>query len=426
MRSAPPSRAARAFPWLVIAGVMIAALSLRGPIVAPAPVLRDIEVDLGVGSATVALLTTAPVLMFAILTPLAAFVIRRSGPELALMISLSGVLVGTAVRALPGFGWMLAGMVVIGASITVGNVVVPVIIRRDVSRERVALVTAAYVAMLNVGSLVTSLFTAPLAAAVGWPLALLLWSTITVAGMLVWGWHLARSRGGGDRYSGEEIEPAIADGAAEDPGADPRTLTGPMPVVSRGGQRSFLRRPVVWLLTAAFACQAFAYYGLTTWLPVLSADVLGLGRTEAGALASVFQGVAVVGAFVVPLLTRVAPAWVAAAVVAGSWLVLAAGMTLAPTLMAVWLVFGAVAHAGGFVVVFTVLVQVSRSDREAAGMSALVQGTGYALGALAGPLFGALHEASGSWASPLLVLVGTTAAYTVLLFAALRAARSGS
>ena len=68
--------------------MLVAALSMRGPIVAPTPVLRDIEHDFGIGSATAGLLTTAPVLMFALLTPLAALVIRRAGAELALMLSL--------------------------------------------------------------------------------------------------------------------------------------------------------------------------------------------------------------------------------------------------------------------------------------------------------------------------------------------------
>ena len=165
--------AARGIPWFVLAGVLVAALSMRGPIVAPTPVLRDIEQDFGIGSATAGLLTTAPVLMFALLTPLAALVIRRAGAELALMLSLSGVLLGTVIRAIPGFGWMLAGMLVIGAAVTIGNVVIPVIIRRDVPPARVGVVTAAYVATLNAGSLVTSLATAPLAAVIGWPAALL-------------------------------------------------------------------------------------------------------------------------------------------------------------------------------------------------------------------------------------------------------------
>ena len=44
-------RAGRGIPWFVLAGVLVAALSMRGPIVAPTPVLRDIE-GLRIGSAT--------------------------------------------------------------------------------------------------------------------------------------------------------------------------------------------------------------------------------------------------------------------------------------------------------------------------------------------------------------------------------------
>ena len=131
------------------------------------------------------------------LLSLAAIVIRRAGAELALLLSLVGVLVGTVVRTLPGFGWLLAGMVVIGASVTIGNVVTPVVIRRDVPGERVAVVTAAYTATLNVGSLLTTLLTAPVAEVIGWPLALFGWSVLTVAGIAVWSVHLARERRAG-------------------------------------------------------------------------------------------------------------------------------------------------------------------------------------------------------------------------------------
>ena len=98
-------------------------------------------------------------------------------------------------------------MFVIGAAVTIGNVVIPVIIRRDVPAARVGVVTAAYVATLNVGSLITSLLTAPLATLIGWPGALLAWSVLTIAGIVLWGAHLRRSRRDGDRwgerYSGD-------------------------------------------------------------------------------------------------------------------------------------------------------------------------------------------------------------------------------
>ncbi len=412
---------ARALPWLVIAGVLVAALSLRGPIVAPTPVLGVVAADLGLGSATVALLTTAPVLMFAVLTPVAAAVIRRAGPERALLVTLTGVLAGTAVRALPGFGWMLTGTIVIGAAITIGNVVVPVIIRRDVPPARVSLVTAAYVAMLNIGSLLTSLLTAPLAAAIGWPLALASWALLSLGGIALWGAHLARAKRDGidgeARYSGEAVARPSAAGEI-----DPRTLTGPLPVLTaRSG--SFLRRPAPWLLVAAFAMQTFIYFGFTTWLPVLSGELLQLDAATAGALASIFQGFGVVGAFVVPVLARFAPGWVTVAVISASWIALTGGVILAPELMPLWLAIGAIGHSGGFVAIFTVLVQVARTDAEAAGMSAFVQGGGYAIGALAGPVLGLLHETGGTWTTALGVLAGAAVLYTVLLSAAFAVVR---
>ena len=39
-----------------------------------------------------------------------------------------------------------------------------------------------------------------------------------------------------------------------------------------------IRRPTTWMLTIAFAGQAFAYYGLTAWLPTLLADEQGMSR----------------------------------------------------------------------------------------------------------------------------------------------------
>ncbi|MDZ8276222.1 MFS transporter [Microbacterium aquimaris] len=413
----------RAFPWLVVAGILVAALSFRGHIVAPTPVLRDIAADLGIPSAQAGLLTTAPVLMFALLTPLAAIVIRRAGAELALLLSLVGVLVGTVIRTLPGFGPLLIGMVVIGSAVTVGNVVTPVIIRRDVPGERVGVVTAAYTATLNVGSLLTTLLTAPVAEVVGWSLALFGWASLTIGGIVLWGFCLARERraGGvsGERFSGAAPAPADAEGW------DPASLTGPTPVVVQRRGRSWLRRPVVWLLVGAFALQAFLYYGFSTWLPTMTADLLGVGATSAGALASLFQGVGIAGALLIPVLTRYTPRLVPAAVICASWVVLALGMSVAPESLWVWVSIGAMGHAGGFVVIFSTLVAVARNDAEATGMSALVQGGGYALGATAAPLLGGVHDLTGGWTATLGITLAVALGYAVLLMGAvMSAARS--
>lgn len=393
--SAPVSAARRAFPWLVVAGVLVAALSLRAPVLAVSPVLRDIEHDLGLDAAGASLIMTSAVLMFAVVTPAAALVIRRAGPELALLVCLAGVIAGTLVRSAPVYGWMIAGMIVTGAAITIGNVVIPVIIRRDVPERHVATVTAAYTAMLNVGSLFATLGTAPLAEAIGWPVALLSWSVLSIVGVALWAVHLGRDRAAGatwgERYSGE----TGATGAT----AEAVAMTGPVPVLTGRGRA--LRHPAVWLLTATFACQSAAYYVLSTWLPAMATDLIGVDTTTAGALASIFQGGAIVGAFVVPVLARYLPLMVPAVVVSACWIAVSAGLLVAPQLLALWAAIGSVAHAGGFVVIFTVLMRVARTDAEAATGSALVQGLAYVFGTVGAPVAGALHDATGGWAASL-------------------------
>lgn len=406
--------ARRAFPWLVIAGVLVAAFSLRGPILAVTPVLRDIERDFGLDAATASLLTTFPILMFAALTPAAALVIRRAGAEAALMACLVAVAAGTLIRTLPGFGWMLVGMVVIGAGITVGNIAIPVIIGREVPQRQVATVTAAYTAALNAGSLLTTLTTASIAEATGWPLALLLWIVLTLLGILLWALHLWR-----DRTPGVPWDERYGFGARG--GADRVSVTGPVPVPARRGAAA--RNPVVWLLVAALACQSATYYGVSTWLPAMLGDLTGAAPAGAGALASVFQGVAILGAFAVPALARYLPLAVPAALVAACWLALSSGMLLAPDLYVLWVSLGGVAHAGGFVVVFTVMVGIARSDAEAAGMSALVQGVAYVFGASGGPVIGALHDATGGWTVPLLATLALIAVFTACLLTAVARVR---
>ncbi|WP_194419895.1 CynX/NimT family MFS transporter [Microbacterium abyssi] len=405
----------RTVPWLVLIGILVAALSLRAPIIALTPVLPEIIDDLGISSASAGLLTTAPVIMFAVMTPLAALVIRRAGAEIALLLSLAGVMVGTLVRALPGFGSMLAGMVIIGAAITIGNVVIPVIIRRDLPPARTAVATAVYTATLNAGSLLTALATVPLAEATGWSLALLLWGAFTVIGLALWIVHILRSRSwsSAERASGDVAE------SRPGPSADAASITGPMPVVVDSRFAATIRRPIVWLLVAAFASQSTVYYAMSTWLPTILLDTTDVDAAAAGALSSLFQGVAIVGAMIAPLLMRYVGAVYSALLLGVLFAVMVVGMLIAPELAGVWASFGAITHSSGFVLIFTGLVRVSRSDGEAATMSALVQGCGYAFAALGAPIMGAMREGSGGWQVPLLAIAGVVLVYTVALMSAM-------
>ncbi len=385
----PAGARSTAFPWLFVVALMLAAYHLRAPFVAVAPVAARLRADLGVDGATLGLLTSLPVLCFGLAAPLALLVARRTGADLAVLVCLGAVVVGALVRSSGAFWTAALGTLVLGLGITLGNIVVPVLIRRDVPAVHAGIVTGAYVAVMNVGSMTATLATAPLADAVGWRLTLLLWGLLAILGMLAWGAYLRR------RHVRDGLPPRA--GSAGDPAG-----TGPV-----------WANPVAWLLALGFAGQATSYYALTAWLPSVLHDELGLRAAAAGAASSVFQICAIGGAVGVPLLGKLLPGWVTVLVVGVCWIVFPVQLLLAPHLYLLGSVIGGLAQGGGLAALFVAIVAASHTDRESARMSAFVQGTGYVVAALGPAALGLAHDLTGAWTVPLLMVLGTTVLFTL-------------
>jgi CP family cyanate transporter-like MFS transporter len=390
--------ARRSAPWLLVVAVALVALVLRGPIVAVAPIIDAVREDLALSAGQAGIVTSIPVLCFALATPLALLVIRRAGPDAAVTVTVIGVALGTIVRSIGDVGPAVAGTVLIGVSITIGNVVLPVVIRRDVAPERVDLTTGVYTAALNIGSTITSLGTAPLALTLGWRGALLVWLALNALALA--GWLVA-------------VGPRAALRPTPRPARADRAPAAPAPRIFRSA--------TVLALALCFSSQAFSYYGVTAWLPSLLVDRNGFSIATAGASASVFQLAAVAGALGVPLLVRRLGPLGSIVLVGLLWCTVPAGLLLAPQLWALWCVLGGAAQGGGFTVVFVLVVRLSSSDAHASRLSATVQGIGYAVAATAPTVIGFAHDASGGWEAPLLTVLATTCSF--LLFGTLAAAR---
>lgn len=428
-------RSARRVFWGALAGIVLIALNLRGPIVAPSPILNVLQSELGMSVQTSGLLTALPIACFGVISFLALPLLRRGGPDQAIAFCLAGILAGTILRSVGGTGLALAGTVVIGASIAVGNVLVPVIIRRDFQPARVPLVTGTYTAAMNIGSMTTLILTAPLAAAFGWRVAMAVWSGLAIAAALAWlglvGWRdfvlggaraeRARETNDGGSSAGSSGEPE-ADKAGRASISDTAESDTPAP-----RETPVWRRPVAWLLLIAFSGQAFSFYAVSTWLPTLLTDLLGLDAAGAGAGASLFQGPAIIGALAVPLLARRLGTRTLLWLTAAAWAALPAGLLLAPTGWVAWVTLGGIAQGAGITVLFLILVRLGGSGRHAGQLSAMVQGGGY-LVAAAGPVaLGTLHDAAGSWTLPLLaVCISIGALLAAGTIAAMASERSAS
>ncbi|MGY1693193.1 MFS transporter [Geodermatophilus sp. SYSU D01105] len=372
---------------LVLAAVLLAGVNMRGAIAAVSPVLPEMRAELGLSPTVAGLVTTLPVLCFAVLAPPAAWLGRRIGAEAALCAGLLAIAAGTVLRVLGGAPLLLAGTAVVGAGMTLGNVLLPAVTKREFA-ERAGTVTGLYTAALCAGAALTAALTAPIAGLTGWRTALAAWAVLALLAAALW---VTATRGRGPRPAGGTV-----------PGTAPP-----------GSATAVWRSPVAWAVATVLALQSVLYYGITAWLPTLLLDELGSGLRPGAVAASLFQILGIPGSLLVPavLARRRRPGGQSGlgVTVAASWALLVGGLLVAPGAWVVWAALGGIAQGAGIAFAFTVLVLRAADDAAARRLSGMAQLIGYGVGATGPLLVGAAYAVTGGWVAPLVLLLGVTA-----------------
>ncbi|KAA9001991.1 MFS transporter [Affinibrenneria salicis] len=377
-------------PLLILFALLALALNLRSPLTAIAPVIDQLRADLAINVTMAGMLTSIPVLCFGILTPLASVLISRTGIEKAILITLAGTIIGTLLRPAGGLNTALAGTLILGASLTIGNIVCLMVIARDFSQRR-NMATGLYTAALNVGTMLTSALTAPLALWAGWRSALACWAALAVLALICWGRVIQRKK----RLSRQ----APAD-RADRPALKARVnLPTDRPY-------SFWRRPILWYLVVAFTVHLLVYYGMTAWLPTWLTQEAGMSAARAGLIASVFQITALIGSFGVPMMASMwrVPRSLLLVMVGIFWMMTPAGMYYWPQQWLFWSLVSGVAQGGGFTAIFMLIMENARDLDDNRRFSSAVQGVGYTLASVGPLITGGLHSLTGSWAASFLLL----------------------
>ena len=136
-----------------------------------------------------------------------------------------------------------------------------------------------------------------------------------------------------------------------------------------------------------------------------------MAPSAAGAGSSLFQILAIVGGLGVPMVARFASTTAVAVTLGTMWLTVPLGLLLAPELWWLWSSVGGAAQGGGITLIFIAIIKLARDQASAGRMSAIVQGVGYSVGAAAPTLLGYVHGLSGSWTNPMLLILGSVAAF---------------
>ena len=131
--------------------IFLVALNLRPAIAAVGPLLTRIGADLNWGEGVQGILAAMPLWAFAAISPLVGLVTARIGTDATVAVALALLAVGDVVRSVGGQTCVWLGTVGVGAAIAIGNVLVPVIAKRDF-RERVSMATGVYSGCITAGS----------------------------------------------------------------------------------------------------------------------------------------------------------------------------------------------------------------------------------------------------------------------------------
>ncbi len=410
--------------WLLLVAMIVVGLNLRGPIVAVAPVLDEIQDELGIGETAAGLLTTVPVLCFAVLSPFMAGLARRFGTNLTVGVGVAILAVAVAVRPWGGYGLMLAATVLVGAAIAGHNVLLPAIARRDFA-GRAGPVMSAVTTSLLISATLPALFTVPIAAVIGWRAALAVWAVLAVAALAIWPAATAHDT---RRLRRERPRPAArtpgldatlaqlpAAGGGTGPGGDPvpggEAGAGRESAVDRnpgvgGRARSAWTAWAAWELGIYFGLQSLLFYAATAWLPTMLQERGGLDATSAGTALSLFQLLGIVGAIATPMLIRGRYLrYLVAVAMSVMWLAMFVGLLLAPAGWPVWASLGGVAQGAGIAMALSLIAMRATGGDAARSLSAMVQTVGYYLGALGPVLLGGLAAATAGWLVPFWVMI---------------------
>ncbi|MFI9260761.1 CynX/NimT family MFS transporter [Streptomyces sioyaensis] len=375
--------AGRWLPRIVMAGLVLAALTLRPPITSLGALLEEVRDGLGMSGTVAGLLTSVPALCFAVFGIAAPRLARRWGPGTIVCAGLAAITLGIAVRPFAGgTGGFLAASAVALAGIAVSNVLIPVVIKAWFP-DRVGPMTGLYSMALALGTSLAAALTVPMAGALGgsWRAGLAGWAVLAAVAVLPW-LVVARQRGAA---------------AGPSAGAAVRPEEAPVRITSS---------PTAWWLALFFGLQATAAYITMGWMPQIFRDA-GVPAGTAGVLLAVTMAVGVPLSFVVPrLAARMRHQGPLVVLLGLCGLAGEAGLYLAPAAGAwAWALLMGVSNCA-FTLALTMIGMRATSSAGVVKLSAFVQCVGYLL-SIPGPLLvGTLYQHSGGWGLPIALMAG--------------------
>ena len=371
-----------------VLGIILIGTVLRSPFTALPTILGDIAQGLGVEVSSLGILTSLPLLMFALFSAFASRLAQKIGLEHLFTYCLLLLTVGSVIRIF-NLPLLYLGTLIVGASIAIFNVLLPSMIQAN-RPQKISLLTTLYVTAMGISTAIASYLSVPITQASSWKDLILVLSILCLVTLLVW---LPNHRH--NHYLEGQQE--------------------------KKSKENILKNKSVWAIIVFGGLQSLLFYTSMTWLPTMAISA-GLFNSDAALLASIFSLISIPFSMTVPSLTtrlsdghrRIMLATISIAGMMGIAMLLYPINNFLYWLVAHLLIGTACSALFPYLMVCFSLK--TSSPEKTAQLSGLAQTGGYILAAFGPTLFGYSFDLFQSWIPAVLALLAVDIIMTVSLF----------
>lgn len=369
---------------------------MRSPITGVGALMSSIQGDTGLSNTFAGLLTTLPLLSFSLFSLVAPSISRKIGVEKTMLYCMLLMCVGIVLRSMPSILLLFIGTALIGITIGICNVLVPGVIKRDFP-FKVGLLTGVYTSSMNLWGAISSGITPFLAhQAWGWRGSLGVWVILAASAAMLW---IAVVWGGKN--------------------TDDATLVNFKKTNVKTNTtvkfQSMWRSALAWEITLFMGLQSLMFYVGIAWLPQIFYEK-GISYQTSGLYLFYMQIACMLGSFSMPIIGGRFRSQTSLAIFSASFFVIGYSGILfgSPSLTLLFMIALGLGCGTSFGLVILFFSLRTRTGEQAAQISGMAQSIGYFLAAIGPFLFGFLHDLTGGWNIPLVVI--TAFAVVTVLF----------
>lgn len=381
----PTSKPSPFFIW----GLILLGFAIRVPFTTLTPVLNQIAQALHVSVDSLGILTTFPLLMFALFSSLAPKLAQYSGIERLFTMALLAMVIGSFIRIF-NVPTLYLGTIIIGAAIAMLNVLLPALILVN-QPHQIGRYTTLYTTSMTVAMAIFSALAVPIVMASSWKTLILVLTALLVVTLVVW---LPNNKNNHKLQLSQEI--------------------------SNASREKLWKNKLAWFLLVFGGLQSFLFYTGVTWLPTMAQDA-GISAGLTGILAGVYTLIGMPFSLFLPIaLTRLElkQRRYLMGGISGLGIVSLILLLIPLNNFIYWLVINALLGltvGALFPYLMTSLSLKTTSAHQAAQLSGMVQTGGYFLAAV-GPIgFGYAHVLFQSWFPAKVILLILAAVMTFCL-----------